>query len=82
MLNFDINSTPINFSDLDIRETFLIKTDDYEWYGMKVCCDVGDEPIYYIIDMSDEIGKLYDDVDGYNIVELVDLKVVRDGGDK
>ena len=78
MLKCEINSTPINFDDLSIGDTFRIKTEDYEWYGMKVCCDVGDEPIYYIMDMSDEIGKLYTDVYGYNIVELVDLKIVRE----
>ena len=78
MLKFDINSTPLNFDDLEIGETFRIKMEDYEWYGMKVCCDVEDEPIYYIMDMSDDIGKLYDDVDKYNIVELVDLKIVRE----
>ena len=78
MLNFDINSTLLNFDDLELGSTFRIKTEDYEWYGMKVCCDVGDVPIYYIMDMSDEIGKLYDDVDKYNIVELVDLRIVRE----
>ena len=78
MLKCDIDSTPLNFNDLDIGDTFRIKTEDYEWYGMKVCYDVGDEPIYYIMDMSDDVGKLYDDVDKYNIVELVDLKIVRE----
>lgn len=82
MLNFNINQQPIKFDDLEIGSTFRIKTEDYEWYGMKVCCDVGDKPIYYIMDISDEIGTLYDDVDKYNIVELVDLMVVRDGGDE
>lgn len=82
MLKFDIDSTPIKFDDLNVCDTFRIKTEDYEWYGMKVCWDVGDVPIYYIMDISDEIGTLYDDVDKYNIVELVDLKIVRDRGDK
>ena len=78
MLKCDIDSTPLNFEDLETGDTFRIKADGYEWYGMKVCCDVGYEPIYYIMDMSDEIGKLYDDVDKYNIVELVDLRIVRE----
>ena len=82
MLKCDIDSTQINFDDLELGSTFRIKTEDYEWYGMKVCCDVGDVPIYYIMDMSDDVGKLYDDVDKYNIVALVDLKVVRDEGER
>ena len=82
MLKFEQDSTIYNFDLLPIGETFLIKNADteegYEWYGMKVAYLCGHEPIYYIMDISDEIGRLYDDVNGYNIVEVVDLKIVRD----
>ena len=81
MLKFEQDSTIYNFDLLPIGETFLIKNADteegYEWYGMKVAYLCGNEPIYYIMDISDEIGKLYDDVYEYNIVELIDLKIVR-----
>ena len=87
MLKCDVlnkQSTKINFDDLSIGETFVIKNSDcdIEWYGMKVCYSCGAEPIYYIMDMSDDIGRLYSDVDMYNIVRLVDLKVVEDEGDE
>lgn len=79
ILNKDKNNR-IKFDDLKVGETFLIKNSDYdiEWYGMKVCYSCGDEPVYYIMDISDEIGKLYSDNDMYNIVKLVELKVVED----
>ena len=86
MLKFDKDSTNYDFDLLPIGETFLINNADteegYEWYGMKVCYSCGAEPIYYIMDMSDEVGKLYSDVDMYNIVDIVDLKVVKDEGDE
>ena len=82
MLKFDKDSTNYNFDLLPMGETFLIKNDDIEWYGMKVCYSCGAEPIYYIMDMSDEVGKLYSDVDMYNIVDIVNLKVIEDEGDE
>lgn len=77
MLKFDINY--LKFEDLKDGDVFLIQGEGYIWYGMKVSetCQ-WEENKSYILDMSDGIGTLYDDVDMYNIVGLVDLKVVRD----
>ena len=84
MLRFDKDSTNYNFDLLPMGETFLIKNDDteegYEWYGMKVAYLCGNEPIYYIMDISDEIGKLYEYHKDYHIIDIVDLKIVRDEG--
>lgn len=77
MLKFDINY--LKFEDLKDGDMFLIQGEGYIWYGMKVSetCQ-WEENKSYILDMSEGIGTLYDDVDMYNIVSLVDLKVVRD----
>lgn len=81
VLNKQDNS--INFDDLSTGDTFVIDSDGYEWIGMKVK-EGADHEDYdeYIVDMSDDIGRLYSDVDKYNIVRLIDLKVVEDEGDE
>ena len=68
----------INFDDLSTGDTFVIDSDGYEWVGMKVK-EGADHEDYdeYIMDMSDDIGRLYSDVDKYNIVRLINLKVVK-----
>ena len=68
----------INFDDLSTGDTFVIDSDGYEWVGMKVK-EGADHEDYdeYIMDMSDDIGRLYSDVDKYSIVRLIELKVVR-----
>ena len=68
----------INFDDLSTGDTFVIDSEGYEWVGMKVK-EGADHEDYdeYIMDMSDDIGRLYSDVDKYSIVRLIDLKVVR-----
>ena len=81
MLKCDIKENKINFAYLEVGATFLIDSESFLWYGVKVCYSCGDEPIYYIMDISDDIGTLYSDVDMYNIIGLVDLKVVRDEGE-
>lgn len=82
MLKCDLlnkQSTKIDFDDLSTGDTFVIDTDGYEWIGMKVK-EGADHEDYdeYIMDMSDDIGRLYSNVDEYNIVRLIDLKVVED----
>ena len=76
VLNKQDNS--INFDDLSIGDTFVIDSYGYEWVGMKVK-EGADHEDYdeYIMDMSDDIGRLYSDVDKYNIVRLISLKVVK-----
>ena len=85
MLKCDVlnkQSTKINFDDLSIGETFVIDTDGCEWIGMKVKEGAEYEDYdEYIMDMSDEVGRLYGDVDMYNIVDIVDLKVIKDEGE-
>ena len=77
VLNKQDNS--INFDDLFVGDTFVIDTDGYEWIGMKVKEGASYEDYdEYIMDMSDDIGRLYSDVDKYEIVRLTDLKVVED----
>ena len=82
MLKCDVlnkQKNKINFDDLSIGETFVIDTDGCEWIGMKVKEGAEHEDYdEYIMDMSDEVGKLYSDVDMYNIVDIVNLKVVED----
>lgn len=77
MLKFDMEY--LKFEELKDGDVFLIQGEGYIWYGMKVSetCQ-WEENKSYILDMSDGMGTLYDDVDMYNIVGLVDLKVVRD----
>jgi hypothetical protein len=36
----------------------------------------------YILDMSECVGTLYDDIDMYDIIGLVDVKVVVDKGEE
>ena len=68
----------INFDDLSTGDTFVIDSDGYKWVGMKVK-EGADHEDYdeYIMDMSDDIGRLYSDVDKYNIIRLINLKVVK-----
>ena len=81
ILNKQDNS--INFDDLSVGDTFVIDTDGHKWVGMKVK-EGADYEDYdeYIMDMSDDIGRLYSDVDKYDIVRLIDLKVVENEGDE
>ena len=85
MLKCDVlnkQSTKINFDDLSIGETFVIDTDGCEWIGMKVKEGAEYEDYdEYIMDLSDDIGRLYEWDDRYNIVRLIDLKVVEDEGE-
>ena len=81
MLKCDVlnkKNNSINFDDLSTGDTFVIDSDGYEWIGMKVK-EGADHEDYdeYIMDMSDDIGRLYSDVDMYNIVRLINLKVVK-----
>jgi hypothetical protein len=77
----EIEHDYIDFHSLPIGETFVIKNTDANiiWIGMKVKEGAKHE-FYdeYIMDMSDDVGRLYSDVDKYNIVRLIDLKVVED----
>jgi len=86
MLKCDVlnkQKNKINFDDLSIGETFVIDTDGCKWIGMKVKEGAEREDYdEYIMDLSDDIGRLYSDVDKYNIVRLVELKVVEDEGDE
>ena len=86
MLKCDVlnkQNNKIKFDDLSIGETFVIDTDGCEWIGMKVKEGAEYEDYdEYIMDLSDDIGRLYSDVDMYNIVDIVDLKVVEDEGDE
>lgn len=73
----------IDFDNLEVGSTFVVKGGDegneYEWIGMKVASAIDwEEHDYYILDLSDECGGLYADVDMYNIIRLIDLKVVED----
>ena len=77
----------IRFEDLEVGSTFIIGggdnfLDSYKWIGMKVVkLDLSDEfSEYYIMDLSDTVGNLYDDIENYNIIRLIDLKVVEDEG--
>ena len=79
MLKFDIKY--LKFEDLKDGDVFLIQGEDYTWYGMKVSETCGwEENKSYILDMSECVGALYDDVDVYDIIGLVDVKVVVDKG--
>jgi hypothetical protein len=79
MLKFDIEY--LKFEDLKDGDVFLIQREDYIWYGMKVSETCGwEENKSYILDMSECVGTLYDDVDMYDIIGLVDVKVVVDKG--
>ena len=81
MLKFDIEY--LKFEDLKDGDVFLIQGEDYIWYGMKVSETCGwEENKSYILDMSECVGTLYDDVDMYNIIGLVDVKVVVDKGEE
>lgn len=78
----EIKNSGIKFEDLPLGSTFVVKKiqePPYEWIGMKVASAIDwEEHSYYILDLSDECGSLYEDVDMYNIVRLIDLKVVED----
>lgn len=64
----------IKFDDLLVSDTFIVKDSDYAWIGMK-CADIDGVP--YILDLSDQIGTVVDDVYEYKIIELIDLKLER-----
>ena len=85
----EVKDSGIKFEDLPLGSTFVVRSGDeiqespYEWIGMKVASAIDwEEHSYYILDLSDECGRLYSDVDMYNIVRLIDLKVVEDEGDE
>ena len=78
MLKCDIKEVEkeyLKFDDLENGDTFLVEGEGDAWYGMKVSLD---STTSYILDISDCIGELYSDIYAYNIVELVDLKIVRE----
>ena len=69
----------IDFHNLPIGETFVLDTSEYEWIGMKVKEGAEHEDyVEYVMDLSDDIGRLYEWDDRYNIVRLIDLRVIRD----
>lgn len=71
--------TKHNFDDLECGQGVIINDNGIIFLGMKVM-DIDGETIG-ILDL-DENGRFYTDVDKYDIVELIDLKVVRDEGDE
>ena len=73
----------IKFEDIEVGETFVIDEVGMKWIGMKVKDGASyEEGEYFILDLSDEIGRLYSDVNEYKIDRLIDLKVVEDEGDE
>lgn len=75
----EIKHDYIDFHSLPIGETFVLNTSEHEWIGMKVKEGAKHE-FYteYVMDLSDDIGRLYDWDNRDNIVRLIDLKVVED----
>ena len=72
----DKSTSTINFEDLDVGTIFLVSADDSEpFVGMKVGSFYDYEPKYYILDLSECIGEMYDDWDneGYNIIRILDM---------
>ena len=85
MLKCDVlnKTNKIDFHSLPISSTFIIKNTDANitWIGMKVKEGAYHEKYEeYVMDLSDEIGRLYKWDNRYNIVRLIDLKVVEDKG--
>lgn len=85
----EVKESGIKFDDLPLGSTFVVRSGEeiqeasYEWIGMKVASAIDwEEHSYYILDLSDECGSLYEDVDMCNIVRLIDLKVVEDEGEE
>ena len=77
----DNSNNKINFADLPLGSTFIVNTNGLEWIGMKVATSIDwEEHDYYILDLSDECGNIYEDIEmyEYDIVRLIDLKVVED----
>ena len=73
----------IDFHSLPIGETFVLNTTEHEWIGMKVKEGAEHENYTaYVMDLSDDIGRLYEWDNRYNIVRLIDLKIVEDEGDE
>ena len=66
----------IDFDSLEVGETFIWcdEYSDVKYIGMKV---IGSNEEYAILDLSDEIGKYYDDVDNYRILQLIDLEFTQ-----
>ena len=79
----EIEHDYIDFHSLPIGETFVLNTSEHEWIGMKVK-EGAEHEFYteYVMDLSYDIGRLYGDVDKYDIIRLIDLKVVEDEGDE
>lgn len=79
----EIENDYIDFHSLPIGETFVLNTSEHEWVGMKVK-EGADYEDYdeYIMDMSDDIGRLYEWDSRDEIIRLIDLKVVEDKGDE
>ena len=79
----EIEHDYIHFDSLQIGETFVINTSEHEWIGMKVKEGAECENYTaYVMDLSDDIGRLYEWDNRYNIVRLIDLKIVEDEGDE
>ena len=72
-----INTTNfIDFDSLEVGETFIWcdECSDRKYLGMKIE-SIDNE--YAILDLSDEIGKYYDDVYDYKILQLIDLEFTQ-----
>lgn len=73
----------IDFNSLPIGETFVLNTSEHEWVGMKVKEGAEHEDYTeYVMDLSDDIGRLYEWDSRNEIIRLIDLKVVEDEGGK
>ena len=73
----------VDFHKLRVGETFVLDTTEHEWIGMKVKEGAEHEDyVEYVMDLSDDIGRLYEWDDRYNVVRLIDLKVIRDKGEE
>ena len=73
----------IDFHSLPIGETFVLNTSEYEWVGMKVKEGAEYEDYTeYVMDLSDDIGRLYEWDSRNEIIRLIGLKVVEEEGDE
>ena len=63
----------IQFEKCEYGDVLKIEDERQYWYGMKV---IDEEGKNYILDLEE--GKLYEDVKNYNIVSVVNCKLVLD----
>ena len=74
--NIDLEeSCGLKFEDLEIGDTFILDNYGEKFIGMKANDSYGDDCLMVL--NNEVVGHIYNDIENYDILELIDLEIVR-----